>query len=176
MKRVLWVVLAVLITVVSCSKKEHVASSPALSGDKAVVYNFFLLRQAGDTDSAWYMLSNKSRQLYSADQFKQYCFVYKVIDFSVGEQKDGFYPVSYTYYNKRMDKKGHLHNFYITKETEYLSVKNGSIVFPHTLFVSLRNAIEQQDIDKARSIVRQMLELSPRQPEVLESAEKMGLL
>ena len=156
-------------------------SSRGQGGDTAkrssdVVRTFFVLRQSGDSDSAWYLLNEKTKKSVPADLFKRYCFVYRVKTFTIGEKKDGFIPVRYTYYDKKMDEKGALRNYFITPEVEYILVENGGITFPQAWFVSLREAIKRKDIHRAKMVVGKMLELSPRQPEVLKTARTMGLM
>jgi hypothetical protein len=167
------IVFLFFIGVAGCSKKQEVAK---VSDTTSLVQNFFILRKAGDTDSAWYLLSEKTRKYTTIEQFKKYCFVYKVIDFSIKDEKDGFYKISYSFFDKKMNKKGKLHNYFITKADEYISVDDGGVVFPHVGFLTLRDAIKQKDMERAKRAITQMLELSPKQPEVLETAKNMGLM
>lgn len=171
MKR-LFLLLLIALVALSCSKK---GETTKVTQDKILVSNFFVLRKAGDSDSAWYLLSEKTRKHITIEQFKEYCFVYKVIDFSVEDEKDGFHQVKYTFFDKKVDENGKLRNYFITKEKEYISVDGGGIVFPHVGFLALREAIKQKDIEKAKQIIKQMLELNPNQPEVIETAKNMGL-
>lgn len=172
MKR-FFLLLLIAAVVVSCSKK---AETTKVTPDKILVSNFFVLRKAGDSDSAWYLLSEKTRKQITIEQFRKYCFVYKVIDFSVEDEKDGFHQVTYTFFDKKVDEDGTLRNYFITKEDEYISIDRGSIVFPHVGFLALRDAIREKDMDRAKRAITQMLDLSPQQPEVVETAKNMGLI
>ncbi|MCK5808724.1 hypothetical protein KAH37_07055 [bacterium] len=172
MKR-LFLLLLIMFLASSCSEKTE---PKKVSHENLIIRNFFVLRQAGDTDSAWLLLSEKTRKHITMEQFQKYCFIYKVMDFELKKSDGEFQQISYSFYDKKMNKDGKLHNYFITNTEEYITVDKSGIIFPHVGFLVLRDAIRQKDMERAKRAIRQMLELSPKQPEVVETAKNMGLM
>lgn len=140
-----------------------------------VVKEFFEARVAGNAEAAYGLLSESTKKLYTEAQFREYCFIYKVAEFGIEAEKEGYIPVKYTFYDKKYKKDStELHTYYITDNIENLRVENGRILFPHVGFISLRQAIEARDTAKAEAAVKSMRNLDPENPDVADTADKMG--
>lgn len=142
-----------------------------------LVTEFMTSRTAGKTDISYKMLDDKTKQIFSKKQFENYCFVFRVIEFEILPKNGDYIPVSYTFYDKKHKKNSNeLYTFYITKNIEQIKIQNGKIVFPYIGFIALRKEIEQKNIEKAKYFSDVMLSIDPQNPDILESAEKMGFL
>ncbi len=123
------------------------------------------------------MIDSLTRNNITYDEFKNYCFVYRVTEYKIGNPEDAFMKVDYSFVDKKFKKGGkELHTFYISDNYEYLKIIDGKIVFPHPLFLKLRESIENQKIDEAKGIIKKMLQISPNQKDVYETAKTMELL
>lgn len=151
----------------SCSKSDR---------SLEIIENFMQARLDGQTAKAYAMIDKKSRTEFSEKDFENYCFVYKPSEFEIAAGQNGYIEVSYTFYDKKF-KKGNneLYTFYMTKNIERLKISDNKIVFPHIGFVHLRKAIEEKNIKEAKYFSDVMLKIDPTNPDVLETAEKMGL-
>ena len=64
----------------------------------------------------------------------------------------------------------------MTKNIEHVKLAGGKIVFPHIAFISMRKAIEEKNIEKARFASEVMLVIDRTNPDVLETAGNMGFI
>ena len=143
--------------------------------NSSIIREFFEARVAGNTDAAYSLLSESTKKLYSEAQFKEYCFIYKVVEFKIAAEKGGYIPVNYTFYDKKYKKEStELYTFYITENVENLRVENGRIVFPHVGFIALRQAIEAHETGKAEAAAKSMSVLDRENPDVADTIDKMG--
>lgn len=141
----------------------------------SVVKGFFEARKSGDFASAYEMLSENSKNAFSKEQFENYCFVFRVIEYGTAIEKDGYFGVNYSYYDKKFNKAtGELYTYYINQNVENVRVENGKIVFPHTGFILVRKFIEEKKVDEAGNIFRKMLSIDRGNPDVRNSASLMG--
>lgn len=167
LRRWSWTVIfaLILIDLCGCSKPE----------ESSVITGFFEARKSGDFASAYEILSQDSKNLFTKEQFENYCFVFRVIEYAEAEKKDGYFVVNYTYYDKKFNKvTGELYTYYITQNVENIRVENGKIVFPHTGFILVRKFIEEKKTDEAGNIFRKMLSVDRNNPDVKKSASLMG--
>lgn len=145
--------------------------------DIEIIDSFFKLRKKGDVDEAWIMTDAGTREKISFRLFERYCFKNKVIRYDIKKSEDDFYVVKYSFYDKRFKKNGSkLHTFYINSITEHIRVDGGKILFPHPLFLKLRENIEAKDLDSAKDIINEMLEISPGQKDVISTGKRLGLI
>ncbi len=166
--------LFIFLSFISCRR-----DTSAEQDEKIVAANKFMeLRKEGKTKEAYEMLSNESREIFSFKEFDEYCFVFRVMEQTgIKNRSDGYYEINYKYYDKRFNKEDNeLYTFYITENTENITFSQTGIVFPHTGFIQLRNRIEERDVSGAESVIKLMLSLDPRSPDVLESATQMGFI
>lgn len=152
---------------VSCSGKEP----------KSAVEEFMNARKEGSTKAAYGMLDEKSRSVFSEKEFEEYCFIYRISEFEIAPAENGYIGISYKFFDKKF-KKGsdELYTYYITDNIERIKVVKGKIIFPHVAFVAMRKAIEDKDIEKAKHFSDVMLDIDPENPDVLETAVKMGFI
>jgi hypothetical protein len=165
--------LSVFLIFWSCKKTDEIQD------EKAATFNWFMeLRKEGRTKEAYDLLSVKSRKVFSFEEFDEYCFNYKVMEWSEPQKRDeGYYSVTYKYYDKRFKKDGsELYTFYITENIETVSMDGSGIIFPHTGFIVLRKKIEEKDVEGADFVVEKMISVDSRNPDVLESAKQMGFI
>lgn len=141
-----------------------------------VVNKFMSLRESGDYKKAYEFVEEASRKEIPFEKFSKYCFEYKVGDYNIKGEKDGAVEVEYHFFDKRY-KKGtnELYTFYVSKNSEFLIVSSGKIVFPHPLFLDFKEMVRSHNSDEAEKIIKKMLSISPQQKEVLELASKMGM-
>ena len=153
---------------VSCAKRDK---------ELDIATEFMQARVDGDTKKAYGMLDENTRKVFQEKEFEEYCFVFKPSEFEVSGAENGYRKISYTFYDKKY-KKGskELYTFYMTDNIERVRIQNGKIVFPHVAFLSMRKAIEAKDVEKAEYFSNIMLELDPNNPDVLDTAEKMGFI
>ncbi len=164
-------VFALICLIVAACSADKAESDP----ETRIVREFFEARVSGNADAAYGMLSESTKRLYSDAQFKEYCFIYKVVEFETSAGKDGYIPVKYTFYDKKYKKEStELYTYYITDNIENLRVENGKILFPHVGFIALRQAIEARDTGKAEAAVKSMRDLDPGNPDVRDTIDKMG--
>ena len=162
---------ALLCLIVSACSVDKTESDP----ESRIVREFFEARVSGNADAAYGMLSESTKRLYSDAQFKEYCFIYKVVEFENSAANGGYIPVKYTFYDKKYKKEStELYTYYITDNIENLRVENGKILFPHVGFIALRQAIEARDPGKAEAAVKSMRDLDPENPDVRDTIDKMG--
>lgn len=167
LKRWNWTVIFALIIIdlSGCAKPD----------DMSIVTGFFEARKSGDFANAYEMLSENSKNAFSKEQFENYCFVFRVIEYAVPSEKDGYLAVNYNYYDKKFNKvTKELYTYYITQNVENIKVDDGKIVFPHTGFTLVRKFIEEKKIDEAGSIFSKMFSIDSLNPDVLRSAALMG--
>ena len=142
-----------------------------------IATEFMQARVDGNVKKAYEMLDEDTKKLFSEKEFEEYCFVFKPSEFKVSGVENGYVKISYTFYDKKYKKGGkELYTFYMTDNIERIKFKNGKIIFPYIAFIATRKAIEIGDIKKAEYFSNVMLELDPRNPDVLETAEKMGFI
>ena len=142
-----------------------------------IIEEFMQARIDGDTKRAYSLLDRNTKAAFSEQDFAEYCFVFKPSEFEVMPEENGYTKISYTFYDKKY-KKGsdELYTFYMTKNIERVRTVDGKIVFPHIAFVPMRKAIESRDFEKAKFFSHVMLTLDPKNPDVLETSEKMGFI
>ncbi len=152
----------------ACTKSEK-------SPDTATL--FMQARLDGNTHKAYLLLDTNTQAAFSEKDFEEYCFVFKPSEFEILPEENGYVPISYTFYDKKY-KKGstELYTFYMTKNIERIRISGGKIVFPHVAFVSLRKAIEEKDMKKAKFFSDVMLGIDRSNPDVLETSENMGFI
>lgn len=144
--------------------------------DREKIDHFFEMREAGNTSDAWKMLSKGSRKVFSEKEFEEYCFIYKVSEIIDVSKDAGYYKVKYSFYDKKFKKNSNeLYTFYIRDNVENLKVDKTGIVFPYTGYLFLRKAVEKRDMKDIGVTVRKMLQIDRSNPDVIKSAEKMGL-
>lgn len=167
LKKWSWVAIFVLIlnNFSGCAKHD----------EKPDIIKFFEARKSGDVASAYEMLSDSSKKAFSKEQFENYCFVFRVIDYKVESSEYGFVVVSYNFYDKKLSKETkELYTYYITRNLETLKVENGRIIFPHVGFVLIRQFIEQKKIEEVQKMFEKMLSIDNKNPDVIKSASLMG--
>jgi len=144
--------------------------------EQGEIRQFFEMREAGNTEKAWNMLSDQSRSFFSVKEFEEYSFVYKVseiIEITKGEEH---FKVRYYYYDKKYKKDSdELYTFYITENIENLKIDKTGIIFPYTGYTDLRKGIEKGDMNQVGTAVRKMLKIDHNNPDVLKSAKNMGV-
>ena len=162
-----------VLTLISFSCTENGSD---VSPEHKAVRKFFELREAGNTGEAWKMLSEKSRRIFSRKEFDEYAFIYKVSEIIDIKESDGYFKVSYNYYDKKYKKNSEeLYTFYITENVENLKVEQTGIIFPYTGYFALRKAIEKKDMNEVNAVVKKMLQVDSGNPDVVKSAEQMGV-
>ncbi|MFO7735828.1 MAG: hypothetical protein R6W70_06380 [bacterium] len=145
--------------------------------DTEIIDSFFKLRKEGAVDEAWPMTDAGTREKISFRLFERYCFKNKVIRYDIKKSEDDFYVVTYSFYDKRFKKDGsELHTFYINSITEHIRVDRGKIIFPHPLFLKLREDIEADNLDSAKETINKMLDISPGQKDVISTGKRLGLI
>lgn len=65
------------------------------------VRKFAELRQKGEADEAFELLTDKSKNQIGSKRFNDYCFKYRIASFEVAPEEGGFYKIDYSYYDKR---------------------------------------------------------------------------
>ena len=160
--------LIIILLFAACTKAEKTPDPVTL---------FIQARTDGNTHQAYILLDKTTQTAFSEKDFEEYCFVFKPSEFEVLPEKDGYIPISYTFYDKKY-KKGsdELYTFYMTKNIEHVKLSGGKIVFPHIAFVNMRKAIEEKNIEKAKFFSDVMLGIDRSNPDVLETSEKMGFI
>ncbi|MBP5201447.1 hypothetical protein J6253_01785 [bacterium] len=152
----------------SCSKAEK---------PQDPVTQFMQARIDGNTHQAYILLDKTTQATFSEKDFEEYCFVFKPSEFEILLEENGYTPVSYTFYDKKYKKgSNELYTFYMTKNVEHVKLSGGKIVFPHIAFLSIRKAIEEKNIEKAKFFSDIMLGIDQSNPDVLETAENMGFI
>lgn len=167
LKKWSWAVISVLIlfNFSGCEKPD----------DRTLISNFFEARQSGNTSSAYEMLSEKSRKSFSKEQFENYCFVFRVIDYSIENAEKGYFAVNYNYYDKKFNKDTkELYTYYINQNLETLKIIEGKIVFPHSGFVLIRKFIEDKNQEEVKKMFELMLTVDDKNPDVIKSSLLMG--
>jgi len=166
--------IIIVFAVVSCEKFTYNSKD----GEIKKINHFIELRKKGETEKAFRLLSQNSRNVFSIEDFERYCFIYKIVDTEVKiEEKSGYYVVTYSFYDKKFDKENDaLYTFYISENSESIRVDDSGIVFPHTGFTVLRNNIENRDMASAKNTVEKMLAVDSNNPDVIKSAQKMGFI
>jgi len=162
-----WVIISVLILInfQGCIRTD----------DKSVIEGFFEARKSGDVAGAYEMLSKSSRNSFSKEQFENYCFVFRVIEYKSGSIENGYFVVNYNYYDKKFNKvTKELYTYYINQNVETIKIEDGKIVFPHTGFVLIRQFIEEKKIDEVGKMIDRMLAIDNKNPDVVKSATLMG--
>jgi hypothetical protein len=150
--------------------------SSFFKSDKEIVNEFMLLRVDGKNNAAYEFLDDDTKKVYSEEDFNNYCFVFRVIDYRIGKDVNGYFKVEYTFYDKKINRKtGELHTYYITENSENIKLKGGKIVFPHIGYVELRKNIESKLLDEASMTLRKMLSIDPANPDTSHTAEITGL-
>lgn len=141
-----------------------------------IVNKFMSLRERGNYEEAYNFIDIDSKKEIPFEKFFKYCFEYKVGDYHIKGERDGAVEVEYHFFDKRY-KKGtnELYTFYVSKNSEFLIVKGGKIIFPHPLFIDFKEKVRLHDSDGAEKVIKKMLSISPSQKEVLELAEKMEI-
>jgi hypothetical protein len=143
--------------------------------DEGIVQKFMELRKAGNSEAAYDLLTETTKNTFKRHEFDNYCYIYRVIDFEIEPVQNGYFGVVYDFYDKRFNKEsGELYTFYITKNRESLKVENGRIVFPHTGFIIIRKEVEDKNIEQVEEIINKMRRIDPENPEVNETAENLG--
>jgi hypothetical protein len=154
---------------VSCSKTGE-------NTDLEKVTNFFKFRESGNTEKAWTMLSQSSRTAFSREQFDRYCFVFKVSEVTEIKKQGDYFKVTYNFYDKKYKKDSQeLYTFYITENVENIKVGKNGIIYPFPGYLTLRKAVEKGDLKQVGSAIRKMLKVDSSNPDVLKSAEDMGI-
>jgi len=144
--------------------------------EREKIDKFFEIREAGNTVEAWEMLSEESRKVFSEKEFKEYCFIYKVSEIIDVKKDVGYYKVKYNFYDKKYKKDSNeLYTFYIRDNVENLKIDKTGIVFPYTGYLFLRKAVEKKDMNDIDTTVKKMLQIDRSNPDVIKSAEKMGI-
>ena len=153
LKKIFVILLFFPVFLISCSKTEKSPDPAAL---------FMQARIDGDIHKAYLLLDKATQAAFSEKDFEEYCFVFKPSEFEILPEENGYIPISYT--------------FYMTKNIEHIKLSGGKIVFPHIAFISLRRAIEEKNIEKARFSADVMLVIDRSNPDVLETAGNMGFI
>ena len=168
LKRSFLILLFLPIFFSSCSKAEKPQDPVTL---------FMQARTDGNTHQAYILLDKTTQEVFSEKDFEEYCFVFKPSEFEILPEENGYTPISYTFYDKKY-KKGsdELYTFYMTKNIEHVKLNAGRIVFPHIAFVSMRKAIEEKNVEKAKFFSDVMLGIDKTNPDVLETSENMGFI
>lgn len=160
------VFIVISLLFISCSKNEL-----------ETLTKFMELRQAGNNSAAYDLLSENTTKHFSRTEFDNYCFVFRVIDFEIMKDKNGYFEIEYNFYDKKFNKEsGELHTFYITKNKESVKFEDRKIVFPHIGFLIVREEIEKRNIEKVEKTLKTMLKIDPENREVTETAAKMGFV
>jgi hypothetical protein len=153
-----------------------IRSGSVNNAEREKIDKFFEMRESGNTVEAWKMLSDKSRKIFLEKDFKEYCFIYKVSEIIDVNERDGYYKVKYNFYDKKYKKNSNeLYTFYIRDNVENLKVDKTGIVFPYTGYLFLRKAVEKRDMNDIDATVKKMLQIDRSNPDVIKSAEKMGI-
>lgn len=153
-----------------------ISSCTQSSGKKQIVGEFFKLREAGNTEKAWEMLSESSRKVFTEKEFNEYCFIYKVSE-TLGTKKEGeYFKIRYNFYDKKFKKDSQeLYTFYIRENVENLKVVKGGIAFPYIGYLALRQAIEKGKMDDVKVALKKMLKVDNTNPDILKSAQDMDV-
>lgn len=163
--------VVLLFSLFSCTKSVN------NKDDIEMFREFMELRKAGNSKAAYEMLSDSTRQIFSWEAFDNYCFVYRVIDFEVFKESSGYVRSVYNFYDKKYKKdSSELYTFYFSSNTETVRIMDGKILFPHVGFIQVRKNIEERGFDDLKETLRKMVHLDPENPEIKETAEKMGFL
>lgn len=163
------IILLLLILSFSCSS--------LFKTDEEIVNEFMDLRVKGKNDAAYKLLDDATKKVYSAEDFNNYCFVFRVIDYRIGENANSYFKVEYSFYDKKINKKtGALHTYYITENSESITLKGGKIVFPHIGYIFLRKNIEDKELERASDALKKMLSIDSLNPDINHTAEITGLL
>ncbi len=162
---------AVLFIIISCNRLDR------HQDDVEIIAKFMELRKAGNSIEAYEMLSDSTKEVFSQEVFNNYCFVYRVIEFEVFKESSGYVRSVYNFYDKKYKKNSaELYTFYFSSNTETVRIMDGKILFPHVGFIQVRKNIEEKRFDDLKETLRKMANLDPENPEIKETAEKMGFL
>lgn len=168
LKKIFVIFLFIPVFLISCSQTGKPQDTVSL---------FMQARIDGDIHKAYLLLDKATQAAFSEKDFEEYCFVFKPSEFEILPEENGYIPITYTFYDKKYNKEsGELYTFYMTKNIEHVKLSGGKIVFPHIAFISMRRAIEEKNIEKAKFSSEVMLVIDRTNPDVLETAGNMGFI